>query len=293
MLFHENDPTEFNAALPSWKTLLSPIEQQSFAGALQRMSEIFPEILDLEKKYSFLEKFEFVRESLISSRKKLSGVDHLYRELVFHYAMTASYAPIYERLAANGEINPQKLENLLDLGAGYWNSSLVYQKMFPNLKKAVGIEIEDAKIKESHEVTFKFFGIDKEKFQFLHGNFMQAVNFVEGPFDLALMQSYFPYGARDGNLYYYSSPDPNTPEDYKNLFKNIAEKLAPDGKLIVTLDMDDYQNSGIARFSELLAEMGAVIYAEKRIARTQTFGVDIAKDVALFVLNRSALAGES
>lgn len=279
-----------------WISRYPDFEQTAFFDALKGLSEVFTELPVVERRYNFLDVFEGVRHQLLRGLKgKEIGADVFYRELVSQYGAIASYASIYDRLIDNGFIDRSQVRSLLDLGPGYWNSSLVYSRLFPSLSTAIGIEIDTEKVEAAMSDTLPIFGISPDRFRMVQGNFIEMLRNsgsllppVELPaFELIVMQTFYPYVPRDNNLYGYHSRDRHNLDDYRGLFEGVVKLLSDKGALIVSLDGQDFPHSErIREVAQLLLNMGATPISDVRVARAEPFRIDKELEVRIFVLGR-------
>ncbi|MCO6431567.1 MAG: hypothetical protein J5J00_11960 [Deltaproteobacteria bacterium] len=273
----------------SYATTLHPNAREWMEHCLARVLKLDDLGLDLfEAKHRLLERYERLPEALLQSARHQVTYQDIYDNVIGQWSSAVSYMTIYSRLEERGELSLERVERLLDLGSGYWIASAAFEVGLPNLRRAIGVEWNGSKVMAYDSNTQPLLGVSKSKFKAVAGDFFKLKETDsnlsesvrrEGPFDLAIMQNYFPEG---GAL----SPA----KSYPALFRSLAELLTPQGKLVLMVDKRDYHNSQILAELRPMLASGFRHYDDTRITPSGHFGMISPMDVDLFVGDKKSLA---
>lgn len=258
--------------LPSWIEKCPPAEKTLLEGNLSKVYQLDPRIAEIEGRYKILEKFENARDILLKNKAPNRTIEELYNQLVKSYAEIASYVVIYQQLIDSNLINPETIESFLDLGTGYWNSSITYPMLFPKIKVLHGIESDSEKIAAPQQINA--FEQDFNFFQMFEGDFFSCLSdptFISKklkfPYNLILMQSFFPAIKRSNGQYYHDDTDPKTSKDYDKLIVDIDKLLAKGGKFVLLLNEIDLngRQPNLQYFVDKLGEYNSTVISERRL----------------------------
>lgn len=289
--------------LPSWIKVLDPLESQALQHQLSRLIALDGDIKTIELNCHLLERFDTVRTELLrSAQHSPVSAERLYQRLADHFGAIATYAAQYSRLFAEKIIDPNSVTQLLDLGAGYWNSAVVYEVLFPNLKVAVGLEGDSEKVESFEQTRDQLLKPSREVFQMRHADFFSEVSSLADEsnqlgtsplrkFDLALMQSFYPMVPHTGSLYGYAAPDTKDQHQYNEMLSAAGTLLAPEGKLVVSIDEIDIAESAtnLSWFCERLHSLGAIHKNDMRLGINPSWGVLVPIDVSIFIISKDQL----
>lgn len=138
------------------------------------------------------------------------------------YLKVATDFWIFKSLSNRNLISRDSVQNVLDLGAGYWNYAPIYPLFFENFKEAVGLESDSEKVKGFNEVIVPLYRLNSSQFKLLESDMRDLDRTVSERHDLAVLQN--------------PQTESFNEDDYQKLFSDLSYALSPDGKLVIVVD---------------------------------------------------------
>ncbi len=266
---------------PEWIKGLTANEKEWFEHYLNEAAAQAQTLnfVEIEDRYRILEKYEGLYRVL----KGRSKNDKIMEKIVGEYAAALSYAGIYDRLIREGVLEAKAVHAVLDLGVGYWNYAFLYPVLFQGLNKVLGVESDAAKL--TGQLASSVFGLPPDKFEAVKGDFFNLGTLsqiqehlrTKGPFDLILLQNYYP-------------DSDSRPLDYAKLFASIGKILSEHGKLIIIVDEKDLlESDNLKKMHDILSQLGAEVYKDKRITPRGYFGMVSGIETSIYVISKDRL----